>query len=98
MLLRPIFNFIDALLMFLIFVIFIRVIISWLIAFDVADRRNALIRGAEDLSERLTEPLLRPIRRLLPNLQGIDLSPLVLLLLVYMAREYLMIFAVWASA
>ena len=93
MLLRPIFNFIDALLVFLIFIIFARVIISWLVAFDVANRRNPLVKGAEELAERLTDPLMRPIQRILPNMGGLDLSPLILLLLVYLVRDYLAIFA-----
>jgi YggT family protein len=92
-LLLPIIRFIDAILLFFIFVIFARVIISWLVAFDVANRQNALVRGVEDLCERLTEPVLRPIRRFLPAMGGLDLSPLILLLLVYLVRDYLWVFA-----
>ena len=92
-LLLPILNFVSALLTFYIFVIFARVILSWLVAFDVANRRNALVAGLEDIAERLTEPAMRPLRRILPNMGGLDLSPLILLLLVYMAQEYLAIFA-----
>ena len=50
-------------------------IMSWLVAFGVINVRNQFIRVVVDLLYRLTEPLLRPIRRFLPNLGGVDISP-----------------------
>lgn len=56
------------------------VIISWLLAFNVVNIHNSFVRQIVDVLARLTEPLLEPIRRYLPSLGGLDLSPLVLLL------------------
>ena len=55
-------------------------IMSWLVAFGVVNMRNQFIRMVVDMLYRLTEPVLRPIRRILPNLGGVDISPVVLLL------------------
>ena len=55
-------------------------IMSWLVAFGVINVRNQFIRVVVDLLYRLTEPLLRPIRRFLPNMGGVDISPIILLL------------------
>jgi YggT family protein len=67
-------------------------IMSWLVAFGVINVRNQFIRVVVDLLYRLTEPVLRPIRRVLPNLGGVDISPVILLLgLIFvqsLLREY----------
>ncbi len=55
-------------------------IASWLVAFGVLNVRNQFVRTIVDVLYRLTEPVLRPIRRILPNLGGVDLSPIVVLL------------------
>lgn len=55
-------------------------ILSWLVAFNVVNTRNRFVQMAGDFLYRITEPALRPIRRILPSLGGIDLSPLVLIL------------------
>jgi YggT family protein len=57
-------------------------IISWLIAFNVISLRSDGVRQIAYGLERLTDPLLRPIRRVLPNFGGVDISPLVLILLI----------------
>ncbi|MBM3646611.1 MAG: YggT family protein [Alphaproteobacteria bacterium] len=68
-------------------------IMSWLVAFSVVNMRNQFIRTIVDLLYRLTEPALRPIRRFLPNLGGVDISPVILLLGLYfidsLLKEYL---------
>lgn len=58
------------------------VILSWLVAFNVVNTRNQVVFMIGSVIERMTEPVLRPIRNILPNLGGLDLSPLVLLLLL----------------
>ncbi len=58
------------------------VIMSWLIAFNVINTQNRFVYLVNDFLNRATEPVLRPIRRFLPNLGGIDLSPIVLFLLI----------------
>ncbi len=57
-------------------------VLSWLIAFNVVNTRNALVAGIAEFLYRITEPALRPIRNLLPNLGGIDISPVILILLI----------------
>lgn len=66
-----------------IWVIIIGVILSWLIAFNVVNTHNRFVFLVQDLTSRLTEPALRPIRRLLPNLGGIDISPIFLILALW---------------
>jgi YggT family protein len=61
-------------------VVIATVIISWLLAFNVVNIHNPFVRQMTHVLARLTEPLLEPIRRYLPNVGGLDLSPLVLLL------------------
>jgi YggT family protein len=65
-----------------IYVLIIQVIMSWLIAFNVINTRNRFVYMLADIAYKLTEPALRPIRRILPNFGGIDLSPIVLILLL----------------
>ena len=64
-------------------------IMSWLVAFGVVNVRNQFIRVVVDLLYRLTEPVLRPIRRILPNLGGVDISPVILLLGLFFLRSLL---------
>jgi len=61
-------------------------IVSWLVAFGVVNMRNNVVRTIVDMLYRLTEPMLRPIRRILPNLGGVDISPVVLLVALYFLR------------
>lgn len=63
-----------------IWIIIAQVIISWLVAFNVINTQNEFVRGLLRTLDRVTEPMLRPIRRILPDLGGIDLSPMVLIL------------------
>ena len=63
-----------------IWVIIIGVILSWLIHFQVINSYNRFVFLVQDLTHRLTEPALGPIRRFLPNLGGIDISPIILIL------------------
>lgn len=65
------------------FVIFANVILSWLIVFNIVNTQNQIVAMVVRVTQTLTEPVLRPIRRFMPNLGGIDLSPIILLLLVY---------------
>ena len=65
-----------------IFVLIVQVVMSWLIAFNVVNTRNRFVYMVADVAYKLTEPALRPIRRILPNFGGIDLSPVVLILLL----------------
>jgi YggT family protein len=80
---------IDTALNLYIWALIISAILSILVSFGILDTRNRLVWAVGDFFERLTEPALRPIRQFLPNLGGIDLSPLVLILLLQAARIFL---------
>lgn len=62
------------------FVIIVSVVMSWLIGFNVINRHNQLVSAIWSTCQALTEPLLRPIRNMLPNMGGIDISPIILIL------------------
>jgi YggT family protein len=70
-----------------IYVIIAAAILSWLVAFNVVNRYNDVVRGIWNLVTALTEPLLRPIRGMIPNFGGIDISPLILLLLIWFLED-----------
>ena len=58
-------------------------VLSWLIAFNVVNTRNQFVAMLWDFLYRITEPVLGPIRRIMPNLGGIDISPVLLILLIF---------------
>ena len=62
-------------------------VLSWLVVFNVVNTRNPIVHSVGDFLYRVTEPALRPIRRYLPNVGGLDLSPIVLILLLQFARN-----------
>ncbi len=68
-------------------VVIIGVIMSWLIAFNVVNLSNQFVRMIYEVVTRLTEPVLAPIRRVLPNLGGVDISPVLLILLLWFAKD-----------
>ncbi len=69
------------------YIIIATAILSWLLAFDVINFRNELVRSVWNFLNAVTEPLLRPIRSVLPNLGGIDVSPIILLLLLFLVED-----------
>ena len=71
-------------------------VFSWLVAFNVVNTRNRAVYMIGDFLNRATEPLLRPIRRFMPNLGGLDLSPMVLILLIIFVRDLITEYAVRA--
>ncbi len=80
------FQVIDLLLRVLTWIIIIQAILSWLVAFNVINTHNDFVRSLLAALEKITEPLYRPIRRIMPDFGGIDFSPLVVLLLIYVLR------------
>ena len=70
-------------------------IFSWLYAFNVVNSRNQFVGGVGNMLYRLTEPALRPIRRFMPDLGGIDISPIILLLILFFIRQFL-VTTVWS--
>ena len=65
------------------YVVIANVIISWLIAFNVLNTSNRFVYSVLDFTHRLTDPILNKIRRFLPNLGAFDISPIILLLLIW---------------
>ena len=57
-------------------------ILSWLIAFNVVNTRNQFVAAVSEFLYRITEPLLAPIRRIMPNFGGLDISPIILILII----------------
>ena len=72
-----------------IFIVLLNVILSWLTAFGVLNTYNKFVSMILYATERLTNPLLNPIRRFLPNLGGIDISPVVLFLIIFYIRDFI---------
>jgi YggT family protein len=79
----------DMLLSILTWIIIIQVVLSWLFAFNVLNTSSGGVRAFAIAIDRLTAPLYRPIRRMLPDFGGIDFSPLVILILVQVIKKLL---------
>jgi YggT family protein len=75
-------DFIWWLLQLYIYVLIAAAVLSWLIAFNVVNYRNPFVASLGEFLYRITEPALRPIRRMLPNMGGIDISPVILILII----------------
>lgn len=71
-------------------VIIIVAVMSWLIAFDVLNIRQNFVRTIWNALNALTEPFLRPIRNIMPNLGGLDISPVILLLIIYFLQRVIL--------
>ena len=78
---------IDSLVSIYIWVLIINALLSWLIAFYVLNTSNKLVYSLLDISYKMTDPLLKPIRNFLPNLGSIDISPVILILLLMFTRN-----------
>lgn len=89
MILLPLIQVVQIALQIYVWAIIISAILSWLVAFNVVNTSNRIVYTIGDFLYRITEPALRPIRRFLPNLGGIDLSPLVLVLGIWFLQGVL---------
>jgi YggT family protein len=69
--------------------IILSAIFSWLYAFNVVNPRNQFVATIGNFLNKVTEPALRPLRRLLPDLGGIDISPIIVLLLIFFAQNFI---------
>jgi YggT family protein len=87
--LRIVYDLLQQLLNLYWWVVILSAVMSNLIAFGVLDTRNRLVWTVADFLYRLTEPALRRIRSILPNMGGLDLSPLVLLLVIWVLQRVL---------
>lgn len=84
---QAVLDVVDVALNIYVWIIIASAIVSWLVAFNVINVRNDFVRTIWDMLYRVTEPALRPIRRFLPNLGGIDISPIILLLLIFFVQS-----------
>ncbi|WP_046861878.1 YggT family protein [Microvirga massiliensis] len=84
---RSILWLIDTVITLYIYILIASAILSWLIAFNVVNMRNPIVAQVGEFLYRITEPALRPIRNVLPNLGGIDISPVILILGLFFIRN-----------
>jgi YggT family protein len=72
------------------YIVLAMIIMSWLIAFNVVNTRNQFVSQVWRVLESLTDPVLRPIRRRMPNFSGLDLSPLILFIAIYFVQQIIL--------
>jgi YggT family protein len=77
---NPFLWLVDTVITLYIWILIAAAVLSWLIAFNVVNTRNAIVASAGEFLYRITEPALRPIRNMMPNLGGIDVSPVILII------------------
>jgi len=84
---KSIFLLVDSVINIYIWLIIINVILSWLVAFNVLNTQNRFVFAVLNATHQLTDPVLNKIRRFIPNLGSIDISPVVLILLLIFIRN-----------
>ena len=87
----PLIGFIVLVIDLYIWVVIASAILSWLIAFNVVNTQNRFVYSVAETLYRLTEPALRPIRSIIPNLGGIDISPVILILFMLFIRDVVLL-------
>ena len=87
--LGPLLDLIIVVIDLYVWVLIISVVMSWLVSFNIINTSNRVVHVIADFLYRLTEPALRPIRRFMPHLGGIDISPVVLILLLWFLQNVL---------
>ena len=87
----PLIGFLVLVIDLYIWVVIASAILSWLIAFNVVNTSNRFVYSVAETLYRLTEPALRPIRSILPNLGGIDISPVILILFLLFLRDVVLL-------
>ncbi len=78
-----------AILDFYIWALILGAILSWLVAFNIINTHNRFVQVVGDFLYRITEPLLRPIRNALPMMGGLDLSPMILIFIIYFLQSFI---------
>ena len=86
---QALFWLVDTVISLYIWALILSAVMSWLVAFGVVNSQNRFVYVVGDFLQRITEPALAPIRRVLPNLGGVDISPLVAILLLIFLRRLL---------
>ena len=83
---RALFLVIDLILNLYVWLLIAAAVLSWLVAFNVVNARNQFVGMIGDFLYRITEPVLRPIRNALPNMGGIDISPIIVIFIIIFLR------------
>lgn len=86
---NPFLWLIDTIIDIYIWILIASAVLSWLIAFNVVNTRNPIVNNIGEFLYRVTEPALRPIRNLMPNLGGIDVSPVILIILLLFLKQFI---------
>jgi YggT family protein len=86
---RSVLWLLDTVITLYVYILIASAILSWLVAFNVVNSRNPVVAQVGEFLYRITEPVLRPIRNILPNLGGIDVSPIILILGLFFIRNLL---------
>jgi YggT family protein len=81
---------IDGLLGLLVIAIIVSAVLSWLVAFDVINLRNQFVYNVARFLDAVTRPLLRPVQKVIPPIGGVDISPIIVLLVIQAFRSYLL--------
>jgi YggT family protein len=84
---NPFLWLVDTIITIYIWLLIASAILSWLIAFNVVNTRNPIVHSVGNFLYQITEPLLRPIRSMLPHLGGIDISPVILIIALLFLRQ-----------
>ena len=84
--LLSLFSILDLLLQVAMWIIIIQAILSWLVVFNVINTQSQFVRQVLYALDRMTAPLYRPVRKIMPDFGGLDFSPMVILLLIYVLR------------
>jgi len=97
--LLSVFTILDFLLQVLIWIIVIQAILSWLVAFNVINTYNHFVASFLNALDRMTRPLYRPIRKVLPDFGGLDFSPMVVILILILLRRLVGLWAIqlWSA-
>ena len=90
---HPIFELIFFVINLYVWALILSVAASWLVALNVVNRRNQFVYMVSDMLYRITEPALAPIRHRLPNLGGIDISPVILILGLWFVKRLIVFYA-----
>jgi YggT family protein len=89
---RAILDVITIVLDLYVWVLIAAAVLSWLVAFNVLNPYNQFVRVVGEALYRITEPVLRPVRSFLPNLGGLDISPVIVILIIFLIRRVIQLY------
>ncbi|HTK14087.1 MAG TPA: YggT family protein [Xanthobacteraceae bacterium] len=89
---RAVLNVVMVVLQMYVWLLILAAVLSWLLAFNVVNPRNQAVSMVGEFLFRITEPVLRPIRNLLPSMGGIDISPVILILIIFLIQNIITLY------